>query len=130
MMKFCVDQKIAVIPWSPMARGFLVRSAAAEGAATARERTDAYARELGLGSRQDEAIRRRVFEVAEKLGAKPASVALAWALSKPFVTAPIVGASKPRHLEDAVAALSLKLDARAIARLEELYRPKAVVGHA
>ena len=130
MLKFCADQKIAVIPWSPMARGFLVRSGVGEGAATVRGRADGYARELGLGSRQDEAIRRRVLEVAEKLGAKPASVALAWLLSKPYVTAPIIGASKPHHLEDAAAALSLKLDARAIARLEELYRPKPAVGHA
>jgi len=129
-LKFCADQKIAVIPWSPLARGFLAGSGVSGGAPTVRGRSDDYARELGLGSRQDEAIRRRVFEVAEKLGAKPASVALAWLLSKPYVTAPIVGASKPHHLEDAVAALSLKLDARAIARLEELYRPKPVVGHA
>jgi aryl-alcohol dehydrogenase-like predicted oxidoreductase len=129
-LKLCADQNIAVIPWSPLARGFLARSGAGEGASTMRGRTDAYARELGLGSRQDEAIRRRVLEVAEKLGAKPASVALAWLLSKPYVTAPIIGASKPHHLEDAAAALSLKLDARAIARLEELYRPKPAVGHA
>ncbi len=95
-----------------------------------RGRTDAYTRALGLGSRQDEAIRRRVGDVADKFGVKPAIVALAWVLSKPYVTAPIVGASKPHHLDDAVAALSLKLDAKTIARLEEPYHPKAVVGHA
>ena len=94
-----------------------------------RGRSDAYTRTLGLGSRQDEAIRRRVIEVAEKYSTKPAVVALAWVLSKPYVTAPIVGASKPHHLEDAVAALSLKLDARSLARLEEPYRPKDVAGH-
>ena len=66
---------------------------------------------------------------AEKLGTKPAIVALAWVLSKPHVTAPIIGASKPHHLDDALAALALKLDARTIARLEEPYQPKAVVGH-
>jgi len=129
MMKFCADQGIAVIPWSPLARGYLAGSGLGEGASTVRGRTDAYTRALGLGSRQDEAIRRRVGDVASKFGVKPAIVALAWVLSKPYVTAPIIGASKPNHLDDAVAALSLKLDAKAIARLEEPYQPKAVVGH-
>ena len=129
MMKFCADQGIAVIPWSPLARGYLAGSGLGEGASTVRGRTDAYTRALGLGSRQDEAIRRRVGDVASKFGVKPAIVALAWVLSKPYVTAPIVGASKPNHLDDAVAALSLKLDAKTIARLEEPYQPKAVVGH-
>ncbi len=130
MMKFCLDQGIAVIPWSPLARGYLAGSGVGEGASTVRGRTDAYSKALGLGSRQDEAIRRRVGEAAEKFGVKPAIVALAWVLSKPYVTAPIVGASKPHHLDDAIAALSLKLDAKTIARLEEPYQPKAVVGHA
>ena len=129
MMKFCADQNVAVIPWSPLARGFLAGSGVGETATTVRGRSDAYTRTLGLGSRQDEAIRRRVIEVAEKYSTKPAVVALAWVLSKPYVTAPIVGASKPHHLEDAVAALSLKLDARSLARLEEPYRPKDVAGH-
>jgi aryl-alcohol dehydrogenase-like predicted oxidoreductase len=129
MMKFCVDQNLAVIPWSPLARGYLAGSGIGEGAATVRGRTDQYSVALGLGSRQDEAIRRRVVETAEKHGVKPAVVALAWVLSKPYVTAPIVGASKPHHLDDAIAALSLKLDARTIARLEQPYQPKAVVGH-
>jgi 1-deoxyxylulose-5-phosphate synthase len=129
MMKFCADQNLAVIPWSPLARGFLAGSGVGSGAATVRGRTDQYSQQLGLGARQDEAIRKRVNEAAERLGTKPAVVALAWVLSKPFITAPIIGASKPHHLEDAVAALSLKLDARTIARLEEPYQPKAVVGH-
>jgi aryl-alcohol dehydrogenase-like predicted oxidoreductase len=129
MMKYCADQNLAVIPWSPLARGFLAGSGVGENAATLRGRTDQYSRALGLGSRQDEAIRKRVNEAAEKFGVKPAVVALAWVLSKPYITAPIVGASKPHHLEDAIAALSLKLDARTIARLEEPYQAKAVVGH-
>jgi aryl-alcohol dehydrogenase-like predicted oxidoreductase len=130
MMKFCADQRLAVIPWSPLARGYLTGSGIGAGAATVRGRTDQYSVALGLGSPQDEAIRRRVVEVAEKHGVKPAVVALAWVLSKPYVTAPIVGASKPHHLDDAIAALSLKLDAGEIASLEEPYLPKAVVGHA
>jgi aryl-alcohol dehydrogenase-like predicted oxidoreductase len=130
MMKFCADQNLAVIPWSPLARGYLAGSGIGAEAATVRGRTDQYSVALGLGSRQDEAIRRRVVETAEKHGVKPAVVALAWVLSKPFITAPIVGASKPHHLDDAIAALSLKLDARTIVRLEQPYQPKAVVGHA
>ncbi len=129
MMKFCADQNLAVIPWSPLARGYLAGADIGEKATTVRGRTDPYSVALGLGSRQDETIRRRVNEAAEKLGVKPAVVALAWMLAKPFITAPIVGASKPHHLEDAIAALSLKLDARTIAKLEEPYQPKAVVGH-
>jgi len=129
MMRFCADQNLAVIPWSPLARGFLAGSGVGSDAATVRGRTDQYSQALGLGSRQDEAIRKRVNDAAERLGVKPAVVALAWVLSKPYVTAPIVGASKPHHLDDAIAALSLKLDARTIARLEEPYQPKAVVGH-
>ena len=129
MMTFCADEGIAVIPWSPMARGYLrAGSGVGAGASTVRGRTDPFRVTLGLGSRQDEAIRKRVVETAEKLGTKPAVVALAWVLSKPFVTAPIVGASKPHHLADAVAAMELKLDARTIARLEEPYQRKAVVG--
>ncbi len=129
MMKFCAFEGIAVIPWSPMARGYLAGSGLGESASTVRGRTDPFSAMLGLGSRQDEAIRKRVVETAEKLGTKPAVVALAWVLSKPYVTAPIIGASKPHHLADAVAATELKLDARTIAKLEEPYQPKAVAGH-
>jgi aryl-alcohol dehydrogenase-like predicted oxidoreductase len=125
MMPLCAAENIAVIPWSPLARGYLARASEA----TTRSASDQYTRALGLGSRQDESIRRRVIEAANRLGTKPAIVAMAWALSKPFVTAPIIGASKPHHLDDAIAALSLKLDARVIARLEEPYQPKTVVGH-
>ena len=120
---------IAVIPWSPMARGYLAGSGVGPNAATVRGRTDPFSVTLGLGSAQDEAIRARVVETARDLGTKPAVVALAWVLSKPYVTAPIIGASKPHHLDDALAALALKLDAETIARLEEPYRAKAVTGH-
>jgi aryl-alcohol dehydrogenase-like predicted oxidoreductase len=130
MMKFCAHEGIAVIPWSPMARGYLAGSGVGPNAATVRGRTDPFSVTLGLGSDQDETIRARVVETARDLGTKPAIVALAWVLSKPFVTAPIIGASKPHHLEDATAALALKLDEATIARLEEPYRAKAVAGHA
>ena len=130
MMPFCANDGIAVIPWSPMARGYLAGSGVGEKASTVRGRTDPFSVTLGLGSRQDEAIRKRVVETAEKLGTKPAVVALAWVLSKPYVTSPIIGASKPHHLADAVAATELKLDARTIAKLEEPYQTKPVAGHA
>jgi aryl-alcohol dehydrogenase-like predicted oxidoreductase len=130
MMKFCAFENIAVIPWSPMARGYLAGAGVGANASTVRGRTDPFSVALGLGSLQDEAIRERVNEVAKDLGTKPAIVALAWVLSKPTVTAPIIGASKPHHLADAVAATELKLDAPTIAKLEEPYQPKAVAGHA
>src|SRR5271157_5843164 len=129
MMKFCAFENIAVIPWSPMARGYLAGAGVGANASTVRGRTDPFSVALGLGSLQDEAIRERVNEVAKELQTKPAVVALAWVLSKPYVTAPIVGASKPHHLADAVAATELKLDAPTIATLEEPYQPKAVAGH-
>jgi aryl-alcohol dehydrogenase-like predicted oxidoreductase len=129
MMKFCAAGGLAVIPWSPMARGYLAGSGVGPNAATVRGRTDPFSVTLGLGSAQDEEVRARVVETARDHGTKPAIVALAWVLSKPFVTSPIVGASKPHHLDDAMAALALKLDEKTIARLEEPYRPKAVVGH-
>jgi len=129
MMPLCASEGIAVIPWSPIARGYLAGSGVGANAATTRGRTDPFSVALGLGSPQDEEIRLKVVEVARDLGAKPAVVALAWVLSKPFVTSPIIGASKPHHLEDAVAALSLKLDAETIAKLEAPYKPKAILGH-
>jgi len=130
MMKLCAHEGIAVIPWSPIARGYLAGSGVGPNAATVRGRTDPFSVTLGLGSDQDETIRARVVETARDLGTKPAIVALAWVLSKPYVTAPIIGASKPHHLEDAAAAVALKLDEKTIARLEEPYRAKAVAGHA
>jgi aryl-alcohol dehydrogenase-like predicted oxidoreductase len=129
MMPLCANDGIAVIPWSPMARGYLAGSGVGANASTTRGRTDPFSVTLGLGSRQDESIRKRVVETAEKLNTKPAVVALAWVLSKPFVTSPIIGASKPHHLADAVAATELRLDARTIAKLEEPYQSKAVAGH-
>ena len=129
MIPYLEAEGIAMIPWSPIARGYLAGSGVGQNAATLRGRTDPFSVTLGLGSEQDEAIRARVVEAARGLGTKPAIVALAWVLSKPYVTAPIIGASKPHHLEDAVAALALNLDPELIKRLEEPYRAKAVAGH-
>jgi 1-deoxyxylulose-5-phosphate synthase len=129
MLPLCRSEGIAVTPWSPMARGFLAGSRPSQGERTIRGRTDSYADALGIGSEQDYAIAGRVNEVAERLGVKPAQVALAWVLNSPGVTAPIVGASKPHHLDDAIGALTVTLDRETMAYLEELYQPRAVAGH-
>jgi aryl-alcohol dehydrogenase-like predicted oxidoreductase len=129
MLPLCRSEGIAVTPWSPLARGFLAGSRPKAGAATTRARTDTYQDALGLGTEQDHAILERVSEVAARLGVKPAQVALAWVLGLPGVTSPIVGASKPHHLEDALGALAITLDADTRAWLEEPYRPRAVSGH-
>ena len=130
MMPLCAAEGLAVIPWSPLARGYLAGSASGAKATTVRGRTDAIKDTyLRSHARQDEAVRKAVFDVAARLETKPAVVALAWVLSKPYVTAPIVGASKPHHIEDAVAAVALALDDRMIARLEAPYRTRPVIGH-
>jgi aryl-alcohol dehydrogenase-like predicted oxidoreductase len=127
MLPFCVDQKIAVIPWSPLARGLLTGKRSKERTETERAKTDAFGKSL-YGADSDFDVVNRVTEVAEQKGIPDAQVALAWMLHKPAITAPIIGASKPGHLEDAVAALSVKLTDAEIGRLEELYQPHPVLG--
>jgi aryl-alcohol dehydrogenase-like predicted oxidoreductase len=130
MLPLCRNEGIAVTPWSPLARGFLGGNRPKQGEVTVRGRTDSYMDALGMGSEQDYSIAERVSSVAERLGCKPAQVALAWVLGIRGVTSPIVGASKPHHLEDAVGALRIELDAQTRAYLEEPYAPKKVSGHA
>ncbi|WP_243041207.1 aldo/keto reductase [Dyella sedimenti] len=125
MMPLCQDQGVGVIPWSPLARGRLTRDWDEE---TERTRTDEFGKTLYVPD-ADRRVVEAVAAVAKARGVPRAQVALAWMLGKPFITAPIVGASKPRHLDDAVAALSLKLTAGEIAALEEPYVPHAVAGH-
>ena len=132
MMPLCAAEGKAVTPWSPLARGFLAGSGPApqgSNEGTVRGRTDPFSLALKLGEGQDKTIRDRLNAEAARLGVKPAVLALAWVLSKPFVTSPIVGASKPHHIEDAVAATALKLDADTCKLLEEPYQPKPVAGH-
>jgi aryl-alcohol dehydrogenase-like predicted oxidoreductase len=129
MLPLCRQEGIAVTPWSPLARGFLAGSRPRQGEVTLRGRTDSIMDTLGMGSEQDYAVAERVNTVAERLGCKPAQVALAWVLGLPGVTSPIVGASKPHHLDDAIGALGVVLDAETRAYLEEPYRPKPVTGH-
>jgi len=133
MMPLCRDQGIGITPWSPLARGFLAgnRSNAdldKKKAATARAESD----ELAQGyyyHPADFKIAERCEKVGKKHGVKPIQIALAWILGKPGLTAPIVGASKPHHLPDAIAALDVKLTDADIKTLEELYLPHAIIGH-
>jgi aryl-alcohol dehydrogenase-like predicted oxidoreductase len=127
MLPFCEDQNLAVIPWSPLARGLLTGKRTKERTETDRAKTDAFGK--SLYSDNDFEIIRRVDELATKKGLPAAQVALAWMLTKPVITSPIVGASKPGHLEDAVASLSVKLTAEEVKFLEEEYRPHPVLGH-
>ena len=127
MIPLCLDQKIAVIPWSPLARGLLTGKRSMERNETTRAKTDEFGKKLYTDS--DFEIVNRLTEVSTQRGLPNAQVALAWMLSKPAITAPIIGASKPGHLEDAVAALSVKLTQNEINSLEELYRVHPVLGH-
>jgi aryl-alcohol dehydrogenase-like predicted oxidoreductase len=126
MLPLCESEGIGVIPWSPLARGRLTRD---WDTASARSETDAFGRSLYAHTGDaDRRIVGRVGEIAAARGVPRAQVALAWVLQKRAITAPIVGATKPHHLDDAVAALSLTLSADEVAQLEALYVPHAVTG--
>ena len=129
MMPLCRHEGIAVIPWSPLARGFLAgnRSAAEKGQ-TLRAKTDEFAHKLYY-QQADFNVVDRITEIAGKRGVSNAQIALAWLLHQPGVTSPIVGASKAQHLEEAIAAVNLKLSDEELAALAEPYRPHPVLGH-
>lgn len=127
MLPLCQDQKIAVIPFSPLARGWLARKPSIDQDETPRAQTDALTKQRY--DREDNvAIVQRVSAIAEARGLPMAQVALAWMLSKPVITSPIIGATKPHHLDDAVAALSVQLTPDEIGQLEEAYLPHPVIG--
>jgi aryl-alcohol dehydrogenase-like predicted oxidoreductase len=128
MLPLCRDQGIAVIPWSPLARGFLAGNRGKAAAGTTRARTDDFAKHLYYQD-DDFAVVDRVSELAQSHGVPNTQVALAWMLSKPGITAPIIGTSKPHHLAEAIGALSLKLGEEEIKRLEEPYKPHRILGH-
>ncbi len=129
MIPLCVHEGIGLLPWSPLARGFLTGSRRRQDKGeTTRSRSDAFAHQLYY-EEEDFRVVDRVTEVAGKRGVPNAQVALAWLLSKPYVTAPIVGASKMSHLEDAIKATEIKLTDEEIAALEEPYRPHPILGH-
>ena len=128
MLPLCQDQNIAVIPFSPLARGQLTRKSSKEQNETLRFQTDALAKSRYTQEDNVTTVQ-RVGELAESRGLPMAQVALAWMLSKPVVTAPIIGATKPHHLEDAIAALSVQLTQEEIKQLEEAYQPHPIIGH-
>jgi aryl-alcohol dehydrogenase-like predicted oxidoreductase len=129
MLPLCREDGIGVIPWSPLARGLLAGNRGrGDDKRTTRAQTDAFNDVLYDDSDADFAVVDRLLEVAGERGLPPAQVALAWLLHKPGVTAPIVGATKPGHLQDALAATDVVLSPGEIARLEEPYVPHAVSG--
>lgn len=127
MLPLCADQQVAVIPWSPLARGLLAARRTKDWSETERARTDAFSRRI-YSADSDFDIVNKVSDIARARRIPNAQVALAWMLSRPVVTAPIIGASKPGHLEDAVGALSVRLSEEEIGQLEGLYRPHPVLG--
>ena len=128
MIPLCRKEGVGLIPWSPLGRGLLARSNA-DMDVTVRSRTDRFGRQLYDRGEADRAIIDAVSDVAAKRGVPNAQVALAWMLSRPGVTAPIIGASKMSHLDDAVAALALTLDEDELKALEAPYRPQPIRGH-
>jgi len=128
MIPLCVDQGIGITPWSPLARGFVVgnRTRDKKGETT-RSRSDGFAYQLYY-QESDFAVAERVGDVAARTRLSRAKVALAWMLGKSYITSPIIGATKLQHLEEAVAAVEVKLSTDDVKALEELYRPKAVAG--
>jgi len=127
MLPLCQDQKIGVIPWSPLARGLLTGKRVKDGGETERAKTDTFGKSLYTRDTDFEVVD-TVAQIAAERGRPHAQIALAWMLSKPIITAPIIGATKPHHIEDAVNSLSIKLDVDEISRLETAYQPHPVLG--
>jgi aryl-alcohol dehydrogenase (NADP+) len=128
MLPLCLEEGVGVIPWSPLARGFLAGNRRkSDFGETSRAQTDKFAHELYYAD-SDFAIVERVVALAARLRVKPVQVALAWMLTKPMITAPIVGASQLSHLDDAIEALNVTLTAEDVAFVEEPYTPHPVLG--
>ncbi len=129
MIPCCIDQKMAIIPWSPMARGFFAGNRrSGDWGDTVRAKTDGFGHELYYRD-ADFAVADRVQEVAREHGVSGSQIALAWVLSKPYVTAPIIGATQMDHLNQAINALDLKLSEEDVKRLEEAYQLHPILGH-
>jgi len=125
MLRLCLSEGIGVTPWSPLDRGRLTRPWS-DTPVTDRARNDAFAKRIFAKSvALDKPVVDRVMEVARDHGVPPSQIALAWLLRNPVITSPIIGATKPQHLEDAVGSLSVKLSDEEVVRLEELYQPHA-----
>jgi aryl-alcohol dehydrogenase-like predicted oxidoreductase len=129
MMPLCIDQGIGLIPWSPMARGFFAGNRTRGGGGeTERAKNDPFGNSLYFRD-EDFVVADRAAEVGQERGVTGSQVALAWILSKPHISAPIIGATKMEHLDQAIAALDIKLSGEEIKRLEEPYKPHPVLGH-
>lgn len=129
MLPLCREENIGVIPWSPLARGFLAGNRSKENhGETVRAKTDDYAQKLYYQP-SDFTVVERVTEIANQRGVSNSQVALAWVLAQPGITSPIVGASKMKHLEDAIAALEIKLTEAELKALGEPYQPHTILGH-
>jgi 1-deoxyxylulose-5-phosphate synthase len=130
MIPLCIDQGVGLIPWSPMARGFFAGNRKREGGGeTARANSDPFANGLYFRD-EDFEVADRAQAVAKEQGVTGSQIALAWILSKPHVTAPIIGATKIEHLDQAIAARDIQLSETEIKQLEEPYKPHPVLGHA
>jgi aryl-alcohol dehydrogenase-like predicted oxidoreductase len=129
MIPLCMDQGVGLIPWSPLARGFLTGTRKREGGSTTRSEVDTFAKEMYY-SEDDFKVADAVGEVARQRGVTPAQVALAWVLQAPGITSPIVGVTKLQQLKELIAAVDVKLSADEIAAVEKPYRPHKVLGHA
>ena len=129
MLPLCVDQGVAVLPYSPLARGVLTGNRGRQGERRTTRAGDDPLSDERYNSPSDFDVVDRLAEVAAARGAPPAQVALAWLLSRPAVTAPIVGATRLGHISDALAAVQLTLTEEEVGRLEELYLPHRVLGH-
>lgn len=127
MIPLCVETGVGLIPWSPMARGFFARNSKS-GNETTRYKTDGFSKEL-YGREDDFLVANRVEEIAKERGMTSSQIALAWVLSKAYIASPIIGSSKEAHLDQAIAALDIKLSDEEVKRLEELYQPHPVLGH-
>ncbi len=129
MIPLCIDQGVGLIPWSPLARGFFAGDRKRGGGGeTARAKNDPFANHLYFRE-EDFTVAERVAEIAKERGVTGSQIALAWHFSKPHISAPIIGATKMDHLEQAIAALEIKLTENEIKRLEEPYKPHTVLGH-
>ena len=129
MLPLCLEEGIGVIPWSPLARGFLSGNRTRQDwGETPRAKSDGFAHDMYYQESDFEVVE-RVVEIAEQHGVTPSQIALAWLLHKPGVTSPIIGASKMDHLDQDVAALEIKLSGEEMERLEQPYRPHPVLGH-